>query len=98
MSATLIFVDPNYPKPPFTTDAVFVAKGVTDLPQSSAERRRLIICLAGKAEVTVRTDKVEVFELDTPSSGLLVEADADILSVGGPANVATIIFSGARET
>ena len=98
MSAILISVDPNNPKPPFTTDAVFVAKGVTDLPQSSAERQRLIICLAGKAEVTVRTDKVEVSELATPSSGLLAGADADILPVGGPANVATIIFSGARET
>lgn len=97
MSVSLISVDPNNPKPPFTTDAVFVAKGVTELPQNNADRRRLIICLAGKAEITVRTESVEVFLLATPSTGLLVEAGADILSVGGPDNVATLIFSSPRE-
>ena len=98
MSAALIPVDPNNPVPPFNTDAVFVAKGLADFPKSSADRRRLVICLVGIAEITVRTERVEVFRLAEPSTGLLVEAGTDILSVGGPDNVATIIFSGARES
>jgi hypothetical protein len=97
MSVSHITIDPANPTPPFATDAVFVAKGLASLPEGSADRRRLIVCLVGAAEVTVRTEVVEVFPLTTATTGLLVEAGVDILSVGGPDNVATIIFSGARQ-
>ena len=98
MSVALIAVDPDSPAPPFDIDTVFIAKGLTELPKNSADHRRLIICLAGSAEITVHAGEVQVFELTTPALGLLVESGVSILSVGGATNVATVIFAGTRET
>lgn len=97
MSVALIAVDSNNPTPPFEIDTVFIAKGLTTLPTASADQARLLICLAGSAEITVQAAQVEVFKLTTPGMGLLVDKGVDILSVGGPDNVATIVFSSARR-
>jgi hypothetical protein len=95
ISAVMIDVDPTCPDPPFEIRRVFRATGTTELPKDITERPRLIICLVGSADVVVQTAKVETFNLTKPSAALLLEAGVEILSVGGPDNKLTMIYSGA---
>jgi hypothetical protein len=95
MSAVMIDVDPTCPEPPFEIGKVFRVTGTTELPKDITERPRLIICLVGSADVLLQMDRVETFKLTKPSAALLVEAGVAILSVGGPDNQLTMIYSGA---
>lgn len=90
MSAFLIEVDPHSPKPPFTSKNVYIVKGLAELPHQTVGGERLIICVAGHATVRLET---RTFDLDTPSQGLLVPGGTEVKSVGGPGNIAAIVFS-----